>query len=91
MKLEFGYGRGKQQAEISERNLLGILKPNVIRAERSQEDEVRYALEHPIGSSMLNDIVKPGEKIVLITSDITRGTFYAMNLDVLEDGSGMRG
>ena len=72
MKLEFGYGRGKQQAEISERNLLGILKPNVIRAERSQEDEVRYALEHPIGSSMLNDIVKPGEKIVLITSDITR-------------------
>ncbi len=72
MKLEFGYGRGKQQAEISERNLLGILKPNVIRAERSQEDEVQYALEHPIGSSMLNDIVKPGEKIVLITSDITR-------------------
>ena len=45
MKLEFGYGRGKQQAEISERNLLGILKPNVIRAERSQEDEVQYALE----------------------------------------------
>ncbi len=33
---------------------------------------VRDALSNPIGSTRLKDIVKPGEKIVIITSDITR-------------------
>ena len=38
----------------------------------SADEAVKNALEHPIGSARLRDIVKPGEKIAIITSDITR-------------------
>ena len=34
--------------------------------------EVKRAIENPIGSPRLYNIVKPGEKIAIITSDITR-------------------
>ena len=40
--------------------------------DRIDEEEVKRALENPIGSKRLKDIVKPNEKIVVITSDITR-------------------
>ena len=36
------------------------------------DKDVVHALENPIGSPRLKDIVKPGEKIAIITSDITR-------------------
>ena len=72
MNIELGIGTGKQNVEIPDGNLLQVLTPNPVSHERAGEEEVRYALANPIGSPRLRDIVKPGEKIVMITSDITR-------------------
>ena len=72
MLLEFGFGTGVQQVEVPEKNLLGVLRANEIKTERRNEEEVLYALAHPIGTPRLREIVKPGEKIALITSDMTR-------------------
>jgi len=36
------------------------------------KDEVNRALDHPIGSRRLKEIIKKNEKVVIITSDITR-------------------
>ena len=36
------------------------------------EDEVERALAEPIGAPKLEEVVKPGEKIAIVTSDITR-------------------
>ena len=36
------------------------------------EEEVIHALENPIGTPRLREIVKPGDRIAIITSDITR-------------------
>lgn len=72
MRLEFGFGTGKQAVEVPEENLLGILMPSSVQVELTGELEVRCALLHPIDSLPLGQIVKPGEKIVIITSDITR-------------------
>lgn len=38
----------------------------------SVSDILRGALANPIGTARLRDIVKPGEKIAIITSDVTR-------------------
>ena len=38
-------------------------------------EEVQRALEHPINSLPLKEIVKPGEKVAIIVSDITRLSF----------------
>lgn len=72
MQFELGYCKEKQLLEIPDKNLLGVLEPNHIEAGPTGEMEVRRALLDPIGTARLCKIVKPGEKIVIITSDITR-------------------
>ena len=72
MKLSFGFGAGTQEAEVPEKNLLGVLRASEAAPGLTGEAEVRRALAEPIGSPRLREIVRPGEKIAIVTSDITR-------------------
>ena len=72
MQIELGFGTGVQRLDVPDKNLLGILTPNPVEKDLTGEAEVKRALEHPIGTPKLREIVKPGEKIAVITSDITR-------------------
>ncbi|MBR0507697.1 MAG: nickel-dependent lactate racemase [Clostridia bacterium] len=72
MKLRFGFGTGFQEVEVPDKNLIAELHANDVPLELTGEAEVRRALIAPIGSPRLKDIVHPGEKIAIITSDITR-------------------
>ena len=72
MKLELGFGPGVQTVEVPDANIREILTPNAVTYDLTGEAEVRRALAEPIGSPALKDIVHPGEKIAIITSDITR-------------------
>lgn len=72
MKLHFGFGTGAQTAEVPENNLLGILQANRAETGPTGEAEIRRALAEPIDSPCLREIVKPGEKVAIVTSDITR-------------------
>ena len=69
---EFGFGTEKQQIEIPEKNLYRELLANDNIAFSPEDADIRYSLEHPVNSKRLKDIIKPGEKIAIITSDITR-------------------
>ena len=72
MKIFLGFGKSKVDIEIDNSNLLGILKPNDVPVQLTGVDEVKRAMKEPIGSPRLKEIVKPGKKVVIITSDITR-------------------
>lgn len=72
MKIELGFGNGVQSVAVHGKNLLGVLLPNDIPPGLRGEEEVRRALAAPIGSAPLSKIVRPGEKIAIVTSDITR-------------------
>lgn len=72
MKLSFGFGNGVQEVELPEENLIAVLTANEMEHERRGEEAVRYALAHPIGKGLLRDEVHAGEKIAIITSDISR-------------------
>ena len=72
MKLEFGYGKGVQTVEVAEKNLLAVLQSNPMEHARRGQDAVRYALENPIGSARLREVVQAGQKIAIVTSDISR-------------------
>ena len=72
MKLEFGYGTGVQTVEVPDRNVMDVLVSNPIAHERRGEDAVRWALDHPIGAPKLRTLAKPGQKIAIIASDISR-------------------
>jgi nickel-dependent lactate racemase len=72
MQLELGFGKTPQTVEIPDKNLLGVLTPNDINEFADTAKTVEEAIANPIGTPRLKDIVKPGEKIVIITSDVTR-------------------
>ncbi len=72
MKIELGFGSGVQAVEIPDKNLAGVLTPNPVDYALTGADEVARALAEPIGTPRLKEIVKPGEKIAIVTSDITR-------------------
>lgn len=72
MRIEFGFGKGTQVAEVPDENLMAILTANDIPSGLIDEAEVRRALSEPIGTPKLRDIVNSGERITIITSDITR-------------------
>ena len=73
MELTFGYDRGVQKVTVPDENLLGILEPEDSEAAAPKEEElVRAALARPIGSPALRDLVSAGEKICIVTSDISR-------------------
>ncbi|MBQ9015398.1 MAG: nickel-dependent lactate racemase [Firmicutes bacterium] len=74
MKIEVGFGNTVQSVEVPDRNLLQILRANPApeQAGPGGEEAVRRALANPIGSPGLDQIIHPGEKIVIITSDISR-------------------
>ena len=72
MELSLGFGLKPQKLEVPDNNIMDILEPNKVEVEKTGIDEVIRSLNNPIGTGKLNEIVKKGEKVAIITSDITR-------------------
>ena len=73
MKIEFGYGGGSQTLCVPDENVLGVLQQNELALpEKTARELVAEAIAHPIGCPPLRGIVHRGEKIAIVTSDITR-------------------
>ncbi len=72
MKQIFAIGKEQIEVTIPDENVLGVLHANLPDIPLDEQNTIKNALENPIGSAKLRDIVKPGEKIVIVTSDISR-------------------
>lgn len=66
------YGREIVEVPYSEQQLLGIIQSRPEADEKAEEAIVIQALQNPIHSPRLKEMVKPGEKICIVISDITR-------------------
>jgi nickel-dependent lactate racemase len=64
-------GTGYVDVSVPEENLLGIILKDV-PASAPEEEVVQVALAHPIGTPRLREIVKHGETVCIVVSDITR-------------------
>lgn len=72
MDISIGYGRENLHIEIDEKDLLGILHPREVGTPGPSFQIIKQALADPMGTEPLRDTVKPGEKIAIVTSDVTR-------------------
>ncbi len=72
MHFKYGFGKTYKEFDIDDSRIIAELRQNEVDVGLTGQDEVRRALTEPIGSPSLSRIVKPGEKIAVITSDITR-------------------
>ena len=69
---KFGFGKGFKQFRIKEENIIMELKQNKVEFDLTGSKEVTRAINNPIGTQRLSKIVHPGEKVAIVTSDITR-------------------
>ncbi len=72
MKFKYGFGKEYKEFEIKDENVIMELRQNEVNVELTGQEEVIRAIENPIDSKRLSEIVKRGERVVIITSDITR-------------------
>jgi lactate racemase len=72
MEYSLGFAKTDMKVNIDDANLLEVLHANEVSIQLTGASEVKRAIENPIGSERLYELVKPGEKIVIVTSDITR-------------------
>ncbi len=70
--LAFKIGARTETIQVPSGNLLDVLEPNKVRSAHTGADAIRFALKNPIGTPCLGEIIRPGEKIAVVTSDITR-------------------
>ena len=72
MEFELGFGTGTQRLDVPDENLVCVLLPNPVSHDLTGTDEVVRALKNPIGTPRIGGIVRPGETVAIVTSDITR-------------------
>ena len=71
-EINMKYGQGTMQAMIEEKNLLQIIESNAFKQDKTEDEIISEALNNPIDSERLKDIVHEGETVCVIISDITR-------------------
>lgn len=73
-KIKLAFGSGKLEPEFPEKNISSIILPSEPGTKGDAETLIREALQNPIGSRRLSEIVGPESKIAVIVSDVTRPT-----------------
>lgn len=71
---------------INPSNLVGIYVPNNFEGEGLTDEEIIKAIQNPIGTKPLSDMVKGCKKILIVTDDNTRSTPLYCLLPPIIDG-----
>lgn len=67
------YGTGYQEADLDETKVaVEVLDPSVKRMEKTPEELIEAALDYPIGTKRLEEMVVPEDKITIMVDDQTR-------------------
>lgn len=84
-KIKIPYHKEFWEIEVEDRNLMGVLesKAHHFKSDLSQEEIVKKALDHPIGSLPIETLVKGKKNMVIITSDHTRPVPSRITLPIL--------
>lgn len=72
MKVSIAIDKRSEEIELNDELVLAVLEQNDVTFELSGTAAVEAALERPIGTPKLEELIRAGEKIAIVTSDITR-------------------
>ena len=73
MKVNLAYGQGYLPVEFP-KDRTTVIAPNHSAGLKDEHAAILNALENPIGSKPLKELIKPGDKICISFTDITRAT-----------------
>jgi len=75
------YGKDKIRFELPERQIVQEIRGQNRPAAADLRADYLHALDHPVDSAPLREVVRPGETVAITVSDITRG--WQRNADTL--------
>ncbi len=81
-EIELGYGRGSVRFSFDEARYC-VLKANEVAKHPLSDLEIGEAIDSPIASPPLAEIVSPGETVLIAVSDATRATASAQVVNLL--------
>ena len=64
--------KGYEDIDVELNNVLDVLMPANLPSGLDEEALVKDSLNNPIGSDLLRNKVKKGDKVCIVTSDVTR-------------------
>jgi nickel-dependent lactate racemase len=70
--LELPFGHSRISLELPRSNLLSVLLPRDGASAPEEGALLRQALAQPIGTPRLRDLARPEQRVVIVTSDLTR-------------------
>lgn len=78
MEIKLKYGKDYDKLHIDDKNVLQIIEGNDVKGTDDPVGMVREALQNPIGTPKLSEIIKQknAKTVVIIVNDITRPTPY---------------
>ena len=82
MSIQLGYGRGHVTFEF-EGGRFGVLEGEARDERALSYAEVGAAIDDPVDSQPLEDIISPGESVLIVVSDATRATGSAQVVNLL--------
>jgi lactate racemase len=68
------YGNETVEVRIPGANLIGVFSPNEFEPVANVRNEIIRAIDHPIGSSPLREVVRGSSRVVILADDNTRQT-----------------
>ncbi|HEY0346674.1 MAG TPA: lactate racemase domain-containing protein, partial [Pyrinomonadaceae bacterium] len=81
-KIALGYGRSSITFEYDDARFT-VLAPNETEAHPLSDSEVSEALDDPVDSPPLEELIAPGETVLIVASDATRATGSAQIINLL--------
>lgn len=70
--LRLPYGDGYQTASIDDSLKIQMIDPPIRPVTKSLEELLEYAIEHPYGTPLLENMAKPDDTVVIVMNDHTR-------------------
>jgi nickel-dependent lactate racemase len=70
--VDLAYGQSQFSVAVREVNLLGVYNPLPASAEGDQRSLIAAAMAKPIGKPRLREVVHRGQRVAILTSDLTR-------------------
>jgi nickel-dependent lactate racemase len=93
MRVKLAYGKTGLPLELDDSLDVTVVEPAFVPALADPATEVRAALREPIGTPPLRDLVRPGTRVGVVFSDITRPTpnhlLLPAVLEVLDSAPGV--
>ncbi|MEM0493313.1 MAG: nickel-dependent lactate racemase [Candidatus Thermoplasmatota archaeon] len=72
MRIQIPYGKNFIPLDIHKDRLLDVINPSEICQSEKPESLISHALDNPLGTDRISDLVEPGDKVAILVDDYTR-------------------